>query len=164
MALALIASATAQSASEYDLKAAFLFNFTRFVDWPSSPDGGAFCIAVVGSDPFLGKLENAVSGRAAANRSIVIKHMKNGQLTAPCEVIFFSGTDLAKIRATLASIHTPTLTVGEVPSFAHSGGIVEFSVEAHKLKLTINLDAAQRAHLQISSKLLQLASVIRDSD
>jgi hypothetical protein len=151
------------SASEYEIKSAFLYNFTRFVEWPANPATGNFCIGVVGADPFHGALESAINGRLAAGRGISLRRLKPGEDPGACEIVFVSGTDLNKARAVLASLRSgPVLTVGEAPGFCRSGGIVEFEIKDSKVRLQINLEAAQRAHLQISSKLLSLASIVRE--
>jgi hypothetical protein len=154
----------APTANEYDLKAAFLFNFTRFVEWPRGAPDVPFCIGVAGQDPFHGALEQAVTGRSAAGRAIVVRRLRTGD-EAACEMLFIAGTDLYKARTMLVRLRgSPVLTVGEAPGFCRAGGIIEFSVQDRRVRLSVNLDAAQRAHLQISSKLLGVASVVRDSD
>jgi hypothetical protein len=150
------------SASEYEIKSAFLYNFTRFVEWPANSATGNFCIGVVGADPFHGALESAVNGRLAAGRGISLRHFKPGEDPGACEIVFVSGTDLNKARAVVAALRGPVLTVGEAAGFCRIGGIVEFEIKDSKVRLQINLEAAQRAHLQISSKLLALASIVRE--
>ena len=165
VALSVWGTALAQTANEYDVKAACLYNFTRFVEWPAASDGAPFCIGVAGGDPFHGALDRLVTGRTASGRGIAVRRFKTGDAPGGCEMVFIPGSDLAKARAVLASIHgAAVLTVGEALGFSKRGGVIEFSVEDNKVKLTINLDAAQRAHLQVSSKLLSLACVVRDSD
>jgi hypothetical protein len=163
--LSILGTALAQTSNEYDIKAAFLFNFTRFVEWPPTPGGTAFCIGIDGADPFHGALESAVIGRSAGGRGIAVRRFGPGEEPDACEMVFVSGADLKKARASLASIHgAAVLTVGEATGFCHNGGVIEFAVKDSKVRLEINLDAAQRAHLQISSKLLSLASVVHDSE
>jgi hypothetical protein len=165
VALSVWGTALAQTANEYDVKAACLYNFTRFVEWPAPSDSSPFCIGVAGGDPFHGALDRVVNGRSASGRGIAVRRFKSGDAPASCEMVFIAGSDLGKARTVLASIHGPAvLTVGEAAGFSKRGGVIEFSLEENKVKLTINLDAAQRAHLQVSSKLLSLASVVRDSD
>jgi hypothetical protein len=162
--LAMPAAIPAQAANEYEVKAAFLFNFTRFVDWPPSSGSGPFCIGIAGADPFGGALEQAVKGRSAGGHAIAVKHFKPGDESAGCEIVFISGADARKMRAALGQLqHAAVLTVGEGPGFCHSGGVIAFQVEDNKVRLDINPEAAQRARLQISSKLLTLATLVRDT-
>ena len=164
LALAMPAAIPAQGANEYEVKAAFLFNFTRFVDWPQSSGSGLFCIGIVGADPFAGALEQAVKGRLAGGHAITVEHFKLGEEAAACQIVFISGADAKKMRAALGRLqHAAVLTVGEGPGFCHSGGVIAFQVEDNKVRLDINPEAAQRARLQISSKLLTLATLVRDA-
>jgi hypothetical protein len=164
LALAMPVALPAQAAKEYEVKAAFLFNFTRFVDWPPSSGGGPFCIGVAGADPFGGALEEFVKGRSAGGRAIAVKYFKPGEESAACEIVFISGADARKMRAALGRLqHAAVLTVGEGPDFCHSGGVIAFQVGDNKVSLEINPEAAQRARLQISSKLLSLATLVRDA-
>ena len=164
LALAIPFASRAQVANEYEVKAAFLFNFTRFVDWPAPPGSGLFCIGIDGNDPFRGALEEAVKGRSAGGRAIAIKRFKPGEEPAGCEMIFVSATDPKKIGAILARLKgAAVLIVGDAPGFCASGGMIGFAVLDSKVKLEINPDAALRAHIQISSKLLSLASLVRDT-
>lgn len=164
VALALPCAAPAQVANEYEVKAAFLFNFTRFVDWPPSSRSALFCIGVDGVDPFNGALEDVVKGRSVGGRAIAIKHFKAGDDVSACEIVFVSAADPRKAAAILAQFKgAPILTVGDAPGFCKNGGVIGFSVQGNKVKLDINPDAALRAHLQISSKLLTLASLVRET-
>jgi len=118
----------------------------------------------VAADPFGGALEEAVKGRSAGGHAIAVKHFKPGEESAACEMVFISGADTTKMRASLGRLqHAPVLTVGEGPDFCHSGGVIAFQVEVNKVRLEINPEAAQPARLQISSKLLSLATLVRDA-
>jgi hypothetical protein len=162
LALAVPGAASAQAAGEYDVKAAFLYNFTRFVDWPQPSGPGPFCIGIDGFDPFGDALEEAVKGRSANGRAIVIKRFKPGAEPAGCEIIFVSGADPKRLAAILAHLKgIAVLTVGDAPGFCANGGDIGFEVQDNKVKLQVNPDAAQRSRLQISSKLLNLATLVR---
>ena len=164
LVLATPVTVPAQAANEYEVKAAFLFNFTRFVDWPPSSGSGPFCIGIEGADPFGRALDEAVRGRSAAGRAIAIKRFKPGEEPAACEMIFVSATDPRKMSAILARLKgAPVLTVGNAPGFCANGGAIGFAVQGNKVTLEINPEAAQRARLQISSKLLSLATLVRDT-
>jgi hypothetical protein len=163
LALAMPVPIPAQ-ANEYEVKAAFLFNFTLFVDWPQSSGSGPFCIGIDGSDPFGGALDEAVKGRSASGHAIAVRHFKLGEESSACEIVFISGADARKMRTALGRLqHAAVLTVGEGPDFCHSGGVIAFEVSENKVRLDINPEAAQRARLQISSKLLSLATLVRDT-
>jgi hypothetical protein len=164
VALTLPRAVPAQVANEYEVKAAFLFNFTRFVDWPPSSRSAPFCIGVDGADPFNSALEDVVKGRSVGGRAIAIKHFKPGDDATACEIVFISAADPRKAAAVLTQFKgAPILTVGDAPGFCKIGGVIGFSVQGNKVKLDINPDAALRARLQISSKLLSLASLMRET-
>jgi hypothetical protein len=164
VALMMPASDCAQSPNEYEVKAAFLYNFTRFVDWPASSGAGPFCIGIEGADPFSGALDAAVKGRSVAGRAIAIKHFKASEDPMGCEMVFVSATDPRKTDAILARLKgQAVLTVGEAHGFCARGGAIGFEVQDNKVKLEINVEAAQRSRLQISSKLLSLASLVRET-
>jgi hypothetical protein len=164
VALALPSAVPAQMADEYEVKAAFLFNFTRFVDWPPSSRNAPFCIGVDGADPFNGTMEGVVKGRSVGGRAIAIKHFKPGDDATACQIVFISASDPRKAAAILAQFKAvPILTVGDAPGFCKIGGVIGFSVQGNKVKLDINPEAALRARLQISSKLLSLASLVRET-
>jgi len=163
LALLSYSTALAQVANEYEVKAAFLFNFTRFVDWPPSSGNDSHCIGIAGADPFGAALEDALNGRTAGGHRFSVKHFKPGAESA-CEVVFIAETDGKKLRAILGRLQgSPVLTVGEAPGFCRSGGVIAFKIEDNKVRLEINPDAAQRSRLQISSKLLSLATLVRES-
>jgi hypothetical protein len=151
------ASLRAQSVSlEYQVKAAFLYNFVKFVEWPASALAGPLTICVAGRNPLGTFLDDTVRGETAGGRPIatrVILEPERG-----CHVVFVP--DGAASSAYLrASRNSPTLTVGESPSFIDTGGIISFFVDAGKVRFEINPQAAERVQLRISSRLLQLARI-----
>lgn len=155
--------ASGQAVTEYQIKAAFLFNFAKFVEWPLPASFSPFCIAVGGDDPFAGALEEATKNRTIDGRKIVIRHFKLGSAQPGCEIVFLAVTPKG-IRAALAPFQgTSSLTVGDVPGFCRSGGMIGLQLVDSKVRLEINPEAAQKAHLQVSSKLLALASLVHDT-
>ena len=148
--------ASAQDASlEYRVKAAYLFNFTKFVDWPpgAMADGAPFTICVAGTSPFVSALEDTIRGETVAGRSL---QSRVAQGNEPCQVVFVPHeVDPAPIlkRARMQ----PVLTVGESPGFLRQGGIINFVRDSGKVRFEINQEAAVGAQLRISSRLLRLA-------
>ena len=154
-------SAQTSTAPAYKVKAVFLFNCTRFIDWPensfSSPDA-PFVIGVVGSNPFEDFLEQSVAGERLGNHPIIIQQYKNVHDNFNCQVLFINYSDESKIREIISSISDKSiLTVGDSPFFDKLGGIVQFYTEKDKIRLLINTEAAKTARLKISSKLLSVA-------
>jgi hypothetical protein len=160
--LCALPAGAAQTASEYDVKAAFLFNFTKFVDWPPAafPDPGSLKICVLGDAPF-GKSLRAVAGDLVGDRRLTV--MQTDMLSRPsgCQVLFISRSERERLSQILAAVRdTPVLTVGDTDGFAERGVIINFVPEGSKVRFEINTGSADRAGIKISSKLLQLAKRI----
>ncbi len=153
--------ARAQGPSEYHVKAAFLYNFTKFIEWPAqTPNLVDICI--VGEDPFGNILDATMRGKTLNSREIRIQRMKTGENPRGCRIAFMGASEHPR-RSVLESLQeTNTLTVGESPGFADHGGIINFVIKDNRVHFEINVDAAERARLKISSKLLSLAKIVRD--
>lgn len=159
-------TAQTKSANEYQVKAAFLYNFAKFVDWPPSAFSDAkqpLDVCVYGRDPFGNALEDALLGKAIGERRIGLGRAMQFQDLAGCHVVFVSSParestmDLAnRLKG------RPVLLVGESEGFAASGGAIQFTIEDNRVHFIINPDAADRAGLKISSKLLALAKIVHD--
>ena len=153
----------AQTVNEYQVKAVFLYNFARFVEWPADPPTVPIVIGILGEDPFGNALEETVRGKTINGHELAVKHLKSGQEARGCQIVFVASSERRRLRPLLASLGgAGVLTVGETEGFAESGGIISFTLEDDRVRFEINVDAAQRAGLKISSKLLSLAKVVRD--
>ena len=147
--------------SEYQLKAAFLYNFAKFIDWPPeafAADQSPFIIGILGDNPFGTDLERTVAGKLINNRPITIRSFPTAAEAANCHILFISSSEKKLLPEIIQSLHgTAVLTVGETDQFIASGGMVNFMQEASKIRFQINDDAAKAARLKISSKLMSLA-------
>jgi len=156
--------AQGQAAREHEVKAAFLYNFTKFVEWPADafPDGRApIIIAVLGPDPFGRTLDDIVAGKQVNGRPLVIKRLAGSRELERCHVLFVSPQKATEFTRLLPSIAgQPTLTVGETDRFAEMGGMIQFVKRQRKVRFRINPMAASQAGLKISSRLLNLAEVV----
>ncbi|MDR3698148.1 MAG: YfiR family protein [Candidatus Sulfopaludibacter sp.] len=150
----------AQSAGEYELKAAFLYKFAGFVQWPDDSPADDICIGVVGQDPFGPVLNAVVNGKILNGRSFTVRRSPNARDLPACQIVFISSSERPRLRAILHQLRPGALTVGEMPGFCEGGGIIGFELADRRVRLRINLEAAQRARLQISSKLLSLAKLV----
>ena len=150
---------------EYDLKAAFLFNFAQFVDWPADAFATAttpITIAVLGDDPFGAKLDALVAGETIRRRPLVVRRYRSVEQIDTCHVLFISSSETSRLdHIAQALAHRSILTVGETKDFAAHGGIIGFALSQRHLRLQINVAAASEARLTISSKLLRQAHVVR---
>lgn len=152
------------TSSEYQVKAAFLFHFAQFVDWPpeafkANDSPITYCTA--GGDPFEGGLDASMNGKTIGGRPIRVLHFKKAGESQGCQILFLGIADKKLVSATLAKLNgSPVLTVGESINFAQGGGMIGFLLEDNKVRFEINLEAAERAKLKISARLLALAKTV----
>jgi len=155
------AAARAQ-ALEYEVKAAFLYNFTKFVEWPPSAfaEGNApLRICVLGEDPF-GRNLQTVPGEEVEGHPLIVMRPETLAKAAGCQVLFVSRSERERLPQILAPLKSsPVLTVGDGKGFLDQGGIVNFILEGSRVRFEINPAAAEQAGLKISSKLLRLARI-----
>jgi hypothetical protein len=157
-------AALAGGVGEYQVKAAFLFNFMKFVEWPNrlfTTANGPLIIGVPAVDSLQPTLEKIFQGKTVRGRSVVVRELKNKEQAAECHVLFLTGLDKRQMDAWLERLKgSPTLTVGESENFAARGGIINFFLLDNQVRFEINPGAAEKAGLKISSQLLSLAKII----
>jgi hypothetical protein len=156
--------ARGEPAPEYVVKAAFLFNFAKFVEWPADAFSGPtspIVICVLGEDPF-GDALGSLKGKTANGRPILIRSAATLGELERCHLLFVSSSEKANLPKILqATKDWNVLTVGDVDGFARDGGTINLVKEESRVGIEINLEAAQRTRLQISSKLLGLAKIVK---
>jgi hypothetical protein len=161
----LVPRACARDFNEYQVKAAFLYNFAKFVDWPAQSFKGPnapIAICIVGQNPFGTMLEDTVNGKALEGRPFVVRTISDVQQAGGCHILFVSSSERKHVQPILESIRTPgVLTVGETEGFAAKGGIINFKLDGGRVRFEINVDAAAKEGLQIRSNLLSLAQIVR---
>lgn len=154
----------AQAANEYQVKAAFLYNFAKFVEWsPEAFSSGtaSLVVGVLGDDPFGNVLDQTISGKSINGRQFTIKRLKWGQNLRDCQILFISVSERKRLSQILESLKgAGVLTVSELSNFCQQGGMISFILEEHKVRFVINKDVADQARLRISSKLLTLAKAV----
>jgi hypothetical protein len=150
---------------EYEVKAAFIYNFARYVEWPqksfrSPADPIAIC--VLGGDPMGHLLDEAVSGKTVEKHSLAVRRIAEIREAGTCQIVFFAASHKMP-REALANLRmSGVLTVGETEGFARRGGIIGFRVEeGHHIRFDVNIEAARDANLRISSQLLSLATIVK---
>lgn len=161
-----LSQATAVESDEYSVKAAFIYNFAKFVEWPEGAfDDTAtpFDLCIVGGTSIHEKI-NAISEKRAQGRSFKVHTIKHSTEAAFCHIAYFIAQNAAGKADTTMDRNAVegVLTIGDTPHFVEGGGIIGFVVQNNRVQFRINLDAADRAHLRISSKLLQLAEIYRE--
>lgn len=157
-------SAESKAAQEYEVKAAFLYNFTKFVEWPAEAFKDAqspLAICVFGKDPF-GEALDLLTGKTTGNRKIVIKRLTRLEDVEHCHLLFICISERERLPDILKTVEArKVLTVGDMMGFTEAGGAVNLVTSGNKITIEINADAAEKASLKISSKLLKLARIIR---
>ncbi len=157
-------SAQTSSTGEYEVKAAFLFHFAQFVEWPEAAfkdSSSPLTYCTIGDDPFHGALETTLSGKAIGARSFRVLHFKQPQEIQGCQVLFIGAEEKRLLPPILAgSKDDSVLIVGDSEHFAKDGGMIGFLLEENKIRFEINLEATKKAKLKISSKLLALAKTV----
>lgn len=158
----------ASDPSEYLIKAGFIFNFAKFVEWPApafaQPDS-PIVIGILGTDPFGTTIDQIVRDKKIGARGFVVKRLQWGKdikELVDCKILFVSASEKAHMDEVLQMVKgLPILTVGETPGFAERGGIIRFTVEDNRVRFEVNVETAQQAGLTISSRLLTLARIIQ---
>ena len=163
--LQLALGAHAQTSREDQIKAAFVYNFTKFIEWPSTSfanANAAIVIGVLGDSPMAAVLGDVVRDRKVNGRPIVVRTIQGAADAGSIHVLFVSAAENSRWAQIQAAIETrPVVTVGESPSFAQSGGTINFVVQSDKLQFVINMTAAERSGVKISAQLQKLAAAVQ---
>jgi uncharacterized protein DUF4154 len=158
------AAPQSEELSEYQVKAAFVYNFAKFVEWPAEafPDRNApLRVCVLGENPFGQELMRVVNGKKIGGHDLIVSNFLEAHLAKSCHVLFVSSSERGRIAQVIESLRgTSVLTVGETGDFVRQGGIIRFVLEEGKVRFEVNLGASDRARLKISSKLLSLARAV----
>jgi hypothetical protein len=150
---------------EYVVKAGFLFNFAKYVDWPSgafeNPDT-PYTIGIVGVDPFGDGLEKTLGNKTVKNRAFVVRRFGETAGIQRCHILFVPRSERDRLAEILKQIEPwPVLAVGEDEGFARAGGTTNILIDKEKPRLEVNPDAAEKARLTIDPKLLKVAAIVR---
>ena len=151
--------ARADDLPEYRLKAAFLYNFALFTEWPAEV-GSTLNLCIHGSDPF-GKELDALAGKAVGARSLAVQRKGSSEPLKACHIVFIAAPAIASLPRVLDELRdTPALTVADTPGAARQGVALNMAVVQNRIAFEANLQAARAAHLNLSSKLLRLATEV----
>ncbi|NNJ99490.1 MAG: YfiR family protein [Desulfatitalea sp.] len=153
--------------SEYRIKAAFVYNFAKFVEWPTDPlpspsPPAPFVIGILGKDPFGTEIE-VLEGKRLRNRNLMIIRSDTIEELMNADVLFISASIKGRLTQVLERLnHRPVLTVSDTPGFAQGGVMINLYTQANKIRFEINPRVAERAGLKISSHLLRLARIVAE--
>ena len=160
----LIAGAGGEQIDEYQMKAVYLYNLVKFVEWPAPAFKNAadpIAICALGESPILHTLEETVNGETIEDRKLIVRPVAGIAQVNNCQILFIASSDRKYLRSILRDPKTTgILTVGETEGFTSEGGVVNLKLEGGKVRIEINLKAAERQKLRISPKLLSLAQVV----
>jgi hypothetical protein len=164
MAVAQAAPPQTAKPTEYQVKAAYLANFVKFVEWPAgaiaSPDE-PFNICVLGADPFGPALDAALSGESVDRHPLAARRLANAREATGCRLLFIAG-DAGEVKRGLDAVEkTSVLTVSDYSQFLKRGGMIQFVLDGNKVRFEVNLAAAKNAGLTLSSELLKVAAAVR---
>jgi hypothetical protein len=152
-------------ADEYQVKAAYLLNFARFVEWPvdALPAASPLEIGIVGDNPFGAALEEVMRGKSANGHPIHLRHLHWDEVLTSCQIIFISASEEAHLPDILRHLgQDSVLTVSDIDRFSLRGGVIEFRMVGNRVRFDINREPAIAARLTISSKLLSVARAIHE--
>ncbi len=157
-------SPTPATAPENQVKAAFLYNFARFVDWPEGAleeMGEVFRIGVMGDEALADAVDRAIEGKSAHGRSVVVQRPHDPEDLGGYHLLFIAASENRRLEEIFDALHgRPVLTVGETDRFARLGGMIRFRIADVRLRFEVNLRAAADPGLRVSSRLLSVASAV----
>jgi hypothetical protein len=162
------AAAEERTTVEYQVKAAFLFNFAKFIEWPPEAfanEEAPIQVCVFRYDPFGASLDGIVKGKIINQRKLAVRRVNVAGELSGCQLVFIGEKEEKGLGEVLSSVNgNSVLVVGETEGFAERGGGIQFFLEDQRLRFAVNVDVLQRARLSVSSKLLVLARIVRDAN
>lgn len=149
--------------AEYQVKAAYLYQFAAFVQWPRTvPRNDSFAICIFGTDPFGTLLDEVLRGESIGSSRFVAKRIVRPQDAVPCRVLFIASTEETQVKQILTALEaTAVLTVSDMPEFTARGGMIQFVPIGNRVRFEVNVMSAERAGLSFSSELLKLAVKVK---
>lgn len=148
---------------EYQVKAIYLYNFSKFVQWPPATGSkDSFAICIIGRDPFGTALDSVLVGEKIEQKTMEARRIMDVQDAAKCQILFIAASESARVKQILSSLgKNSVLTVSDMPDFSQNGGMIQFMVQDNKVRFEVNLPAADKAGLVLSSQLLKVASAVK---
>jgi hypothetical protein len=152
--------------SEYEVEAAYLFNFGKFITWPpTTSQNRPLSICVIGEDPFGPSLDHIVAGEKIGGRAVVDKKISSVDEASACSILYISSSESSRLTRILSVVQDrPVLTVSDIPNFTDHGGIIQFVLHENRVRFVVNLGPAQRDGLALSSELLKVALSVKRAE
>lgn len=159
-----VPSARAQNATTGEVKAAFLYNFARFTEWPAeafTSESAPLVIGVAGDEALRRTLDNLTRGKLAGTRRLRTRHVKDANDTADVHILYIGGTAASRGQEFVETVNRlPVLTVGDDDRFCEKGGMINFLIADNRVRFEVRFDAIEQARLKVSSRVLTLAKTI----
>jgi hypothetical protein len=151
------------SPSEYEVKAAYLYDFGKFVAWPAKVAASDdFPICVLGQDPFGPTFDATIAGETINGKKVVVNRITKPQDALSCRILFISASEESQLKEILATLDkTSVLTVSDISQFTRRGGMIQFVTDANRVRFEVNVTTAERSGLALSSQLLKVAISVR---
>jgi hypothetical protein len=157
-----------QGPTEYQVKAAYVLNFLKFVEWPGDSNADIherWIIGIVGENPFGDELTQIITGKTVQGHELGVRQFQPGEDFRVCQVLFISASEKKRLPTILAALNgLSVLTVGDMDHFIESGGTIQFVMEERRVRFAIDISASSRARLKVSSKLLSLARTVTGTE
>ena len=152
--------------TEYEVKAAYLYQFGKFIEWPESSlvrTGNDFAICTIGKDPFGPVLDAMISGRSVQGKKAVAKRLAAVNDASTCNILFISTSEQSHVMEILRIVEGKgILTVADMSNFVSQGGMINFQMEQNRVRFEINMPAVERSNLKVSSQLLKVAKITKE--
>jgi YfiR/HmsC-like len=145
---------------EAQFKAAYLFNFVKFVDWPANASA-VLTVCFVGGNGVFDALSDGIEAKRIGERQLAVRRLEASATAEGCNAIYLDESTGTEISSVIAAKEAPILTISDAKAFTAKGGMIELFTDSNRLRFNINVDAAQKAGLRISSSLLQLAATVK---
>lgn len=140
---------------EYEIKAGFIYNFLRFVEWPK--EGSSWTVGVLGSDPFEGGLRD-FEAKPLSGKSITVRTIADVKDAKACQVVYIGPSESSRLKTILAGLKgSPVLTISDIPEFADKGGGIGLVTQSNRVRFVVNLDSLKQANLKANARFLNLA-------
>src|SRR5580698_1637741 len=151
--------------SEFQVKAAYIYNFGKFVKWPAvapANQSGSFTICVLDGDPFGATLGSTLAGETVGDKPVAVRHIEKAQDASVCHILFIGSAQGKDLKTILSALdEDAVLTVSDMPDFSKRGGMIQFVLEGDRIRFEINLDGAEKSHLVFPSELLKVAVSVK---
>ena len=151
--------------SEFQIKAAYIYNFGKFVKWPAvapANQSGSFTICVLDGDPFGATLGSTLAGETVGGKPVAVKRIEKAQDASVCHILFIGSTQGKDLKGILSALDADAvLTVSDIPDFSKRGGMIQFVPEGDRIRFEINLEGAEKSHLIFPSELLKVAVAVK---